>query len=357
MGSKDSQVRSGLEALSEAKPRITEEFWHLLDELALSHARRYAHGSQAQDDESREMGLEFLLHLAKQGAALSTIGSWNDLKREYRRWVTRHRDPQGAELWQAVSAALLELARNGRAERSMSQRAFRNTNNTTWAETGKIGTTGRHLDAGTAASLLPKLSAKGARDRVLKPGEARTAVAGILAEVGGEISMGEIVWLLKPHVPMFRLGKPPRTDEEGDSAPHDPFESMAAEQVMPDMEAGMDEEVSYRSARIWSEAGGISRGTKDPVGGRHILCCYWIPTKVGREKTTLDQFGPTSTVMDVVSDLTAIMREYVPGAWEPGQGSGDRLACERIRAGIVSKLASLCSENGHCRSFYTIWDG
>lgn len=355
MKDRDEVIRQGLAALAEEPPRLTEEFLALLLEVAAAGCGQARRAGLTAQETAEEAAEDFALALVAEGASHGTIATWAALKRAYRRWLTARQNPQGRELWSVVSKALRDLEREGVVERPPSQRDVHVGNLTEWYLRGSAAQRGAIPDERAVANAMPGLGARGEGDRILKPAEARQAVLAILRLAAGRLTMIEIVDSLRPHVPMLSVKSAADCAGGPEDAEADPLEQTAATQAGPDTDLIVETEVEHRSKSIWHEAGQIARGKGDAVTGRRVLCCYWIPARVGKRKITLEQFGPTSTVHDVVTDLEAILRRHLP---VPAQERGDpswELTCRRIAEGILAQLARLCSENDLCRDFYGNW--
>ena len=332
-----------------------------IDEELFRHvaaiATRMLSGAQVPDtvaDSPESMAADFLLALADKKIS-GEIASGADLGREFRRWLTRRNNPQGAELWRVVSKALHTLEEAGRIQRPPEKRDYYNHNNTAWYLPEYAGRKPDWEQEPRIAAAMPFLQGKGAGDRVLKPQEAQAAILAVLRTLAGEVPMKRIVSCIGTCVPMFLISRSlnePASDD-GDTAED---ENVEAQEVAADYEHVFAEEAECAAAGIWRAAGEIRRGTDPVIEGRHILCCHWIPKEVAGAKSKLEDFGPSSTVHDIVVDLKRVLAEWLPSTGiANSRSSWDDWFPLEVSRRVVIRLAGLCSENGLCRPFYEKW--
>ncbi len=197
------------------------------------------------------------------------------------------------------------------------------------------------------ADIKPHFRKKTAADKLLSPTEAKQWLIGLLRSAGGGMAVQDIFAAIKPHIELFRTvsATDPQTADSGEEVKNE-YSKDLPPALTPYLELRTEEEIEFASKSIWRRVGELTR----KIAGHLVLCCYWIPKNVRGEKVKLDQFGPHSSVKDVVDDITVIMQEFVPLAESGDDSDSDRLACLRVAGGIIEELSSKCSENGYCPS-------
>lgn len=329
------------------KRTVSPELFEVVKAIARTHRNRARHGDapDAHDDAASELAGDFLVALAqKEISGLITTKAC--LRREFRRWLTRRDNPAKAELWGIVSHALLELEKQGVVERPPGFRTHHNRNETPWR---LAGGTAEHPDWGKEpqiAAVMPRLVRKVVHDRVLKPAEARAAVKAILQTLGGEITMRDLVECIVQHVPLYQettsMDAPTgNVDHDEPTTLHDHLEAK----VLDDYSLFARDESEQASKAIWEEASAIRRGRKNPVEGVRVLCCYLLPKDVFGQDVTLADFGPTSTVQEVLADLRNILKRRLP---ESGRNRLEQSVFLSTVRGIIDQLVQFCSEIGYC---------
>lgn len=355
MKNKDQSVTDGIRELT-TNSRITEDFWNMVRSIAAQHGYHgTSQGATVTEGDVDDWAGDFILVLRRRGpAATEAITTLNVLRREFAKWITHKRDPQKKQLWKDISTALLKLETEGIVERPPEQRKHNNSNYTLWSLKGNINITPKYLSEKEVAALAPKLSKHRPAKQILKISESKTWVQSLLQETKGALSMNDIVNLLESHVELTKITDyPPNSpqQEKDDDSPTSWKERIAALQISPDLEAGINQTIEYIVTEVWREVGAVSHGRKVVVYGHRILCCYWLPKNIFNRKVTLEQFGPTSTVQDVERDISQICSEYIPAPDNDAVDDSDRLSCLRVAAGVLEGLAERCSEKGFCEFF------
>ncbi len=339
-------IEESIQLLTEDRT-VDQEFFELIAGIAgkaLAHFKAQTGNTPEEAPES--LAADFILALAEHGTISGEIVTRGDVGREFRRWYTRKNSPQSAELWSIVSQALLSLEKDGAVCRPPNRARFNNRNDTAWYLPDQQGKRPDWSAEESVGDRMPRVGAKGGEhDKILKPGEARTAVIAVLKTLGGEVPMGTIVACIKQHLPWLCF-----SENSSDSPDEDKKSDCSQGRFFNDFDLIVAEEVEHVCKNIWENAGSIRRGTKTAVEGHRVLCCYLIPKEVLGAKVKLDDIGPTSTVQDVVDDLRKLLSSWLPTA--DSRDDLDEWLCMQAIKGVLEKIGSLCSENGHCQAFY-----
>ena len=348
-------VREKIELLVRDRT-VDQELYDLVARLAGAHLRKL--DEQAQEEHTPEsLAGDFIVHLFTEGVGCE-IGTPGDIRRELSRWFVQRQAPQDMELWEVVSAALLELERAGKVKRGEEYRNFFNSNQTQWYLPENEGKPCDWPGLDAKKLKLPKFSAKGEFDRLLKPEEARECVMAVLRAGAGEVPMAGILGELRNRVPMMRMGPslddPVSEDAESGEAQEGLHEVVESTQILHMHSLLLEEDGAYLAANIWDEAGEVEKGRTTVVSGQHILCCYYLPKKLFDQKIKLDEFGPSSTVQEVVDELEEILREWLPSPVRKAKGQAmEDWQFQELTRQIIGRLGTFCSENGHCVAFYS----
>ncbi len=340
-------LRKNLNALV-SQAIVTESLWELIIEISAAHSSHVRNFGVHQSSSVEDLASEFLLHLSNRAPLeLKNIETKNHLSREYKRWITLQDAPANKELWSVLSEALLSLEKERKIERAPEFRKFNNSNHTRWYVKGNHGKTAKLLSEDEVASIKPSIRAKKSGNKVLSPTEAKQWLLRLLQSASGEMLFKDIFDAVKPHLELLKLVPAEvlaRDDGDEHSAPGKVVDKLNPEQVTPYLELSIQEEIEFASENIWKRVGELTR----EIGGHLVLCCYWIPKNVFNKKVKLDQFGPHSSVKNVVEDITAVMKKFMPLKESKCVNDADQIACLRIVNGIIERLSHNCSENGYC---------
>ncbi len=292
---------------------------------------------------------DFMVAVARQELS-GTLKTLSDLNREFRRWLTRRNNPEGTELWSVISETLLKLEKSGTVQRAEGFRRFNNSNQTPWYLPVHEGKARDFSLRDQVKTRMPRLGAKGEDDRVLKPTEARASVMAVLETFASPVAMGELVAVIAECLPLMRVNesidKPIGSD--GDTTTFG--DSLEADPVLQNYQMIIDEECEHATSHIWAEAAALCRRSQSKIiDGCRILCCYLLPKDMYGEKVTLSDFGPTSTVQQIVGDLRAVLTRWLPMG--ESKSCQQWLSRETTRA-ILAAIVNRCTENGLCKAFY-----
>jgi len=331
---------------------VDEEFFSYVEQIAKNMAVVLPAFVR---DEPESMAVDFLVALSREEVG-QQITTPSDLKREFRRWITRHLSPQESELWLIISEALLFMEKKGRVARPARNRAYHNDNSTTWFLSENEGKAANWSALDSISTKWPSIASKGEKDRILKPKEAQSCLLVILEAVGGEISMQHLVKELSKHLPLLDLSASLDAEKgHEDGSVQDLHDMIPSRDVLQADTMLMQEESEHITTEIWRQACVLEMGA-DSISGARILCCYYIPKYCAGEKVLLADFGPTSTVADVVKALGCIMKEWLPMV-DPEQNDAalEQWQCIEITRRVLAAIACLCSEKNYCRTFYNTW--
>lgn len=336
---------------------VTEEFYVEVAKIAGAHLRDARTRGWPSDITAEELAHAFIVALSKEEIT-SEIATAAQLRREFRRWLTRRDNPEQAELWQILSRSILSLERAGRVERPPSQRRFNNSNKTTWYLPGAQDAEVQWEAEDEIASQLPSPRMKSEHDRILKPDEAEEMILIILGLLRGPIPFELIFRNIRKKLPLLRIDRldaPLSGAEDGSSLS---LQDIVESRDVPVChEMIIAEQAEALAVDIWESAGKLERGGKKKIEGRYILCCYFISKNYSEEKVVLERFGPKSTVQDLVTDLEALLRDKLSDfASSGGSSVHDEYLRNSITREMMEKINAFCSEKGYCRSFNDKWD-
>lgn len=337
---------------------ITDDLYQLACKTARKHLKDGSYRTAGFDvdelsEQAGELAGDFIVALASRDIS-GLIRNRSDLAREFKRWITRRDSPERSELWDVISATLRELETQGTVERPAQYREYFNSNGTMWGLARYAAKVGKHPESEAIAAVMPQIRAKGANDKILKPDEARAAVVALLSLYEGEVTMSQIFDDLSKHLDMLQIstGLDAPIGENDNSDNHGESLSTVIEdtQILDDYTFIVEEESARAATAIWQQADMIGKKGR-PLAGRHILCCYLIPKDCHGINVTLQTFGATSSVQDVVKKLRAIMAVHLP-VIPTSTRLGDYLALQ-VTAKVIQDISQLCSENGFCSTLYS----
>ncbi len=338
---------------------VDEEFFGLLTSMAVEYLKKLP-DNITQDYTAESLAGAFICALYS-GGVHSEMQREADVYRELVRWFVWSESRQESELWQIVSSALRVLEEQGAVQREENRRRFNNKNDTRWYLTAYAGKQPDWSALDQATDRFPVIQKKGEHDRVLKPEEARACVLAVLEACAGELPMEVIVKTIAGHVPMLHVdvhldatvGESYADGDGGATSLHD---VVAATTVLNAHNMLIAEDAKFLAGKIWELCGTIESGKTMIIQGQSILCCYYIPKKVAGQQVVMKDFGPTSTVQDVVTSLEDIMREWMPSVdARTCDQALEEWQCATIAKGVLAHLSQFCSENGFCPSFYSTW--
>lgn len=335
------------------KRSIDQKLFEITAKIAADMVSGMPISEKPDKTETESTALDFLLALASEDVS-AYISDISDLRREFSRWITRRDSPAKSELWSIVSAALLSLEKAGKVFRPKAYRRFSNNNRTPWFLKGNEGKTPDWNAESILSKNMPRLRGKREKDKILSPEEACKMVTTVLKTMNGEISMSRIFELIKANVPLFSVSVSLDAGIQTEDSSLDMYERLESSAVLSDYSFLINEERDIAVSHIWKEASAVCRGTGSGslIEGAKILCCYVLPKDAFGTKTTLDKFGPTSTVQDVAKDLRKILAKWMPAEKKPGKDTLENFIYMETVGAILSALTDLCSENNLCRSFY-----
>ena len=300
-----------------------------------------------------ELAGHFFVYLARNNTAF-VINNKSGLRREFKRFCTEKNNPAGFELWGIVSRTLLELERAGLVERAKEYRNRNNSNDTLWYDKEN----GSDLVNEINETHIPylKLKSRGARDRLLKPAEARKIVSGSLINVGGAVRMKDLLdAIIQAYSSLRMIIVENKNVGENDDDTEDnvisrlPVDESFAADIM------VEEEADIRASAIINGACRIRSGKRKVIKGEVILCCYLLPKARGtvsgvNSGVRLEEFGPSSSVHDVekrIRELWSSRIEFVAD-----RRNRDRKAMySDIAVLVFKKLEKFCSEKVRCHRF------
>ena len=290
------------------------------------------------NDEEKELLGDYLPYLeANKNATIETI---NDLKREFKRFRSLTKSPQERELWLIISAKLLDLEREGRVHRSDNDQKYNNSDNTIWWMKNKDS---QKLDLSKLHNLDIKYKRQGKYNKILTPPNAESFIIEIFKQAQSVLSMEDIFYIVKNNIEMYKEESIDEeiSQEDGESSKHD---IIAAPELLSDVCIQVEDEGESRSTIIWNKILKIKRGTNEEIKGDKIFCLYLLPKHSGISKPILEDFGPSSTVSNLVdNDLYPILRKYLQFT----DIINEYLVISEIQKNIFSKLNKKCSEIGY----------
>jgi len=298
-----------------AKGEVREELYREVVTIARrALAKSAAERGRAPLEGPEDLAAEFLVFMA-EGPPLADLWRKSALEREFRRWLTRRNDPHGIELWHILSNALRQLEKEGIVQRTGLHRQRNNSNRTEWCLCRKAGAIGDPVKAEARDGGIPHYGQRRTAGRILKGGEARKLVLAILEAFDGSVSMGEITTVARRHV--FLPGREESLDQSPTGEEHDDslgmHESLELEESYA-IDGLIGFEVASRARGIWDALARVSRGATR-IEATRVLCCYFLPKRVGDQNVVLESIGPASTVDDIVHrDIVPTLKEHLH--WE-----------------------------------------
>ena len=177
-------------------------------------------------------------------------------------------------------------------------------------------------------------------------------VTTVLKTMNGEISMSRIFELIKANVPLFSVSVSLDAGIQTEDSSLDMYERLESSAVLSDYSFLINEE-RIAVSHIWKKLQPFAV-EQDPEAllKAQNPCSLRFTEDAFGTKTTLDKFGPTSTVQDVAKDLRKILiNGCLPKKNQEKDTLENFIYMETVGA-ILSALTDLCSENNLCRSFY-----
>jgi len=291
-----------------------------------------------------DYALDFIVYL-KENLGIGDIRTKNDLLREFNRWYTRTRDPEGHELWSIISDALRSLEAEGICERDEKFRNFSNNNTVLWYLPEFRDRKKDWNDIRKDAENIPLFSPANRKNaRIVTPSKAKELVFSILKTAESPITMEQIIFIARKKVVL--TGKPvenTKIDEDGEET--DIFDTIGDKRST--ISIITEESVIHYSNLIWEEIAEIQRGRQKKIKGSEILCLYFLPAEIFNCKVNLSEFGPTSTAGDVLDDVRKVFVKYLTFDEFIDCVRVADFSLEEIISGIIDILNKICSENGY----------
>jgi len=280
---------------------------------------------------------DFLPYLkANQSATIETI---SDLKREFKRFNTKSSTPQNNELWLILSAKLLDLEKQGIVHRSANDKKYNNSNNTVWWIDNKVK---NDFNMSDLFNLDIKYKKQGKYNKILSPTNAETFIFEVFKKAKSALSMEDLFYIVKNNIDLYKEESidDEISQEEGESSKYD---IIAASELISDIYIQVEDEGNSRSKIIWNKIIKIERGKNKEIKANKIFCLYLLPKYSGISQPVLEDFGPSSTVSNLVdNDLQPVLRKYLHF-----DNSSDYNLNLEIQKYIFSKLNQKCSEIGY----------
>jgi len=264
---------------------------------------------------SMDLAHGFLHDVLAKGESV-TIETRSGLRTAIKRHWHRMRNPAARELWETLSEALTNLAKEGNARRlDANWETARNHNGAQW--TSSPDTEGlSHADLGafeTRCEDVPRCAPptqgwlpEGKKPRkVISPSRAAELAAKLLDCAEGWVSMGELFAAFRQKVHCFDYRE---LDETSASSFEDGY--------VPEREESLLALAGDLAARIWGkvEASGLAR----------VLCRYFLPKFFRHQEVTLQSLGASSTVGDQSDEVKRILaQELAPADLLPADAECD----------------------------------
>jgi len=340
-------INYGLLSLKNEK-EITIEFYQFLLDMvkkSIQFDDKVILTAKEHDDSVRSDTADLIEYLMMNNVDES-VKSENDMRRLYKKYKTMKSNPEGYEVWKKISAALLSLEEDNLAERREKDLKYTNSNLTEWRlkDCNCYELIQIHKFLENAIKELPFYHCK-RHDSILTPIDAKDLTLRILRLADGYLQMKDIVLIAKRRVEISHTVS--AIQKNGDGEEYNIIdESLSVEDITRE-EVFAEESSEYRTKLIWDKIQSVSRGTVNKIEGSRIFCLYLLPSTCGSSKVNLDDFGPSSTVGDIINkDIYPLLRKYLYFD-NCGGDSTYTFIGEDIQKKIISKLNGFCSEKGY----------
>jgi len=347
---KKQDIPSLLEALR--KKEIKTELYELIARIAnqqkISESTK---GFVSNFHSTEDNTIEFIIYL-KENSGLGDIRTINDLNREFKKWLTKNKDPERYELWIILSKALLDLEKENKCERDEESKKFNNNNATQWflkgkgKQTGDISTNNPAICQIQNYHSVKRKSDSKNQPRIIPPKSAKELVIKILEAADGKVSMSDIVKCASSKVLLTQIKSLDNSLNTNDNGNQEKTNhAITQDEKSASLNQLIINDIKYISSKIWNEITQIVRGNKK-IKGAEIFCLYYLPTNLSERKINLEDFGPKSTVGDITNDIKQVLKKYLN--FQSFRNSDDIiLPIGKIRIEIISRLNEICSENGY----------
>lgn len=347
----DKTIPELLSALRDGQ--ITEELYNIILSIAKGKKGQEIAQGIGTNNEAEEMALDFILYL-KDNLGIGDINSKSVLYREFNRWIAKTNGSENYELWMILSEALLELEKEGICQRGKEFKNYSNRNDTTWFLPKYANSNPDLSPTNPLITIIPSyLPVKRSADaknkaKIIPPKAAKELVVHILKAVGGPVKMGGIVDLVikNKKVTLTKIIELPQSsNDDGENKEKISGDSVLDQRIA--YELWIQEEVSDRADSIWSEVLIIERGRQEKVQGVKILCLYILPATIKEQSINLEEFGPSSTVSDVKSDVSGVLKKYLSFEHMLEHSCEGMFPIDNIQIRIIQEINNKCSENGY----------
>ncbi|MFA6309698.1 MAG: hypothetical protein WC677_08225 [Clostridia bacterium] len=292
---------------------------------------------------------DFILYL-KGNLGAQDIGTKNDLRRLFRKWITINNNPERHELWGIISEALLALEKEGKCERLPEYKAYNNGNSTIWFSPGFKGKQhnpdiyeDKKRDIPTFSPMKIKAHSK-KMAKIITPESAKKLVVLLIESVKGEITMSRLVDYAANHVVLNPYRKKYIRGQDNDS--EEDNETANAKSVA--IYVYIEEEAENKADIIWSL---LSRRNN----AHKVLCLYIIPKYILNYHVKLGDFGQSAKTIDSIkTDVFDVLRENFHLDRLSNTSSDEELnILKEVVGKTIEIINSKCSENGYDPSLLT----
>lgn len=334
---------------------IPEELYGVVLRFAKAEASAQVEAGKCPPSEKRERAFDlagnFIVALSSEEIS-DTVETVSGLKRVFKRYCLHVQNPQGRELWNVISEALRALEKEGLVCRMAPRKQKTNSNDVLWALSAHAERPGCLPSSEEIASIMPKFKARGDHDKILKPSEIESILISILRMAKGRVSMGDLMHHIQPHVFMLRDGG--SIDQNASGEGHTPaddegirgglHEIYGDDHYRDDGHILIRDETEHRSRLLLAAIEAIPSGRRRTLSAHQLLCNYYLPKVVLDRKVVMEDFGPTSTVSDIVNKLETLLAAYLPPTSHPDPR--ESWIASQINKAMLNNLFHFCSEKG-----------
>lgn len=297
-------------------------------------------------EEAHNLAIEMLLHIRSK--RLLHLRAAAHVMRELGKYLTRRESPAHHEVWKALSQALLELEKEGKAAR-LSASAGTNSQATEWCLKGLEQAPAVDTQAFfEEAARLPVYHPSRKDGRFISPSQVRELAEQMLTLANGPILMQDLHTEAMKHVVQtmaYAETLQSGAEDAGDQAPI----SRELADRMPVLGYLLEEEAVERAGMLWKELA--------ESGDDQVLCLYYLPKHLLGRPVTASDLGTPQRISEATQrirkafqkslDLTPTLAEQQEAAaaerHDPS-GAGVEGPRARLLGRMAEILIQFCSE-------------